>query len=197
MQLPRELSDFIKKQKMKRIIPCAVMEIMIALVLILWGNTIVRTDVLPFKIAVYLLALILPFVITGVPFKVLQKPWRGEIIKVDIQDGVAFTADTDMHRPHGTLTFVLTVQGDDGKIIIKETNAGTYTTVWWERVQNTNPDHIANRYQVGDRVFQLGKQYPIIVLPKPEDQHCQCAVCGRTNAIENDVCEECRHALIK
>ncbi|MBQ2999415.1 MAG: hypothetical protein IJD64_03035 [Clostridia bacterium] len=197
MKLPRELSEYLKKQKMKRIIPCALMQVLIALVLILWGNTIVRTDVLPFKIAVFVLMLLVPFLVTGVPFKVLQKPWRGEIIKVDIQDGVAFTSDRDKDRPHGTLTIVLTVQADDGKIVIKEIGAGTYTKVWWEPVANTKADHIVDRYQVGDRVFQLGKQYPIIVLPKPEDQHCQCAVCGRTNAIENETCEECGHTLIK
>ena len=197
MQLPRELSEYLKKQKMKRIIPCAVMEVLIALILILWGNTIVRTDVLPFKIIVFLLMLLAPFLLTGVPMKVLDQPWSGEIIKVDIRDGVSFTADTDMHRPHGTLTFALSVRSDDGKVVMKECGAGTYTTVWWERVQNTNPDHIANRYQVGDRVFQLGKQYPIIVLPKSEEKICQCAVCGRTNAIENEICEECGHTLIK
>lgn len=197
MQLPRELSEYLKKQKMKRIIPCVVMEVLVALVLVLWGDTIVRTDVLPFQISVFLLMLLVPFFVTGVPMKVREKPWSGEIIKVDIQDGVAFTADTDMHRPHGTLKFVLTVQSDDGEVLIKECKAGTYTKVWWEPMQNTNPEHFVNRYKVGDRVCQLGSAYPIIVLPKQEETVCQCAVCGRTNAIENETCEECRHALVK
>jgi len=197
MKLPRELSEYLKKQKMKRIIPCIVMEVLIALVLILWGETIVRTDVFPFKFAVYLLMLLIPYLVTGVPMKVREKPWSGEIVHVEIRDGVAFTSDRDRDRPHGTLTFVLTIRRDDGETIVKEISAGTYTKVWWEPVANTKADHIVDRYQVGDRVLQLGKTYPIIVLPKYAEKYCQCAVCGRSNAIENEACEECGHTLIK
>ena len=196
MQLPMEISAYLKRQRLKRIIPCAVMEAVILSILIFWGDTIVPTDVLPFRLSIYLLALILPLILTGVPFK-LPKPWSGEILNVHIRDGMGFSTDADINRPHGTLTFELTIQRNDGKIITKEIPAGTYMVMWSERVQNTNPDHFVNRYQAGDRVLQLTPTSPVIVLPKEDSTHCQCAVCGRLNVIEDEFCDECRHALVK
>ena len=196
MRLPTEISVYLKKQKLKRIIPCAVIEAVILLILILWGKIIVPTDVVPFRISIYFLALILPFALTGVPLK-LPKPWSGEILNVHIRDGVGFSTDADMNRPHGTLTFELTIQRSDGKTIVKEIPAGTYMVMWSERVANTNPDHFVNRYQAGDRVLQLSPTSPVIALPKEDSTHCQCAVCGRLNVIEDDCCDECRHVLVK
>ncbi|MBO5939349.1 MAG: hypothetical protein J6Q82_07650 [Clostridia bacterium] len=82
-------------------------------------------------------------------------------------------------------------------MITKEINAGTYTVVRTMTVQNTSADHFSDRYSVGDQVLQLYGSKHIVVLPKRNDTHCQCAVCGRENAIENALCEECGHTLIK
>ena len=196
MRLPSEILVYLKKQRLKRIIPFVIMELLILLVLILWGGTIVRTDVLPLKISIFLLFLVIPFVLTGVPLK-LPKPWSGEILNVHIRDGIGFSTDADIHRPHGTLTFELTIRKNDGKVITKEISAGTYMVMWSERVANTNPDHIVDRYRAGSRVLQLSSTMPMIVLPESEQDPCQCAICGRANTMEDEVCGECGHVLIK
>lgn len=208
MKLPEDLVSYSRKYITKRIVLFTVLFVAFSLILYFFGNIILPTDVLPFRISFYILVLLVPFAVTGVPFKLIDHSWFGKVIKVDVEEGIEF-ADGAKARMYGTINFVLTIKKDNGKILYREVKASNHhisrnsldksVDIDNEaiRIGSRKNEHFLDDYKVGDKVFHLyGSKY-IVVLPKTNDTQCKCAICGTLNKIDNMLCNDCRHTLIK
>ena len=187
MTLPKDLQIHCRKRILKRVILCIILISVFATILLLWGNIIFNTENKVLQISCYVIVMIFPFAITGVPHKLIDRTYYGTVKKVDIET----TTDSEFARPmreylYFKNTIYLTVEEPDGKLIHKKAFAGK------ARLQQN-----LNKYQEGDRVFHLYGTSTIIVLPGADSTSVHCAVCGESNNIADEVCRNCGHSLVK
>lgn len=188
IQLPKDLKAFAIKTALKRIIPCALLLIGFAVVLVFWGDMILPIDKDVVKVIVYTMVMLVPFALTGVPFKIIDKTYSGIVQKVEIST----TVDNLYHeRPtreslYLKNTVFLHVKQENGTVVRRKASE-----------KNARISQDAEAYKVGDSVFHLYGSMQTIVLPRASDEFVQCPVCGMKNDKNENVCESCGHSLIK
>ena len=187
MTLPKDLQIHCRKRILKRVIPCIILISVFATILLLWGNIIFNTENKVLQISCYVIVMIFPFAITGVPHKLIDQTYYGTVKKVEIET----TTDSEYVRHMREYlylknTIYLTVEKSDGKLIHKKAFAGK------ARLQQN-----LNTYHEGDMVFHLYGTDTVVVFPDSADHTIHCVVCGSSNQIEDDQCRDCGHSLIK
>ncbi len=190
MRLPEDYKKFIKITVLKRVIPCAFLLLLFAVVLILFGDRLFSSvDVEEFKISCYIVVLLLPFLITGVPHKLIDRTYIGIVEDVEVTTTVGFSSAIGGRRGRAYDKNVvhLGIRTEDGKLIYRKVHdAGA----------NKVNDMKFRKYNIGDRVFHLyGSGCTIVVSKKPNDAK-ECAVCGSINAPEHDKCRYCDHTIL-
>lgn len=152
------------------------------------GDVIFNTDNKPFRNSCYIITMLLPFAITGVPHKLIDSTYYGTIRKINIVTTIDNDSSVKPTREHLYLrnTVYLSVERPDGKLIYRKAHS-----VKAEVTQN------ANTYNEGDSVFHLYGSNIVVVLPDSNSATIQCSVCGSYNNIENDKCHNCGHSLVK
>ncbi len=188
MTLPKDLRKYCRRKILTRIIPCAILVCIFATILMLWGKSIFNTDNKEFQVSCYILVMLIPFVLTGVPHKLIDRTYYGTVKKVDI---VTTTDNKSSVKPtrenlYTKNTIYLIIQQPSGKTIYKKVYRGKASFQ-----QNINT------YHEGDSVFHLYGTNAVVVLPDTTKATVHCVVCGSSNNIENDKCQDCGHSLIK
>lgn len=188
MTLPKDLQIHCRNRILKRVIPCIILISVFATILALWGNVIFNTDNKAFQTSCYIIVMLIPFAITGVPHKLIDSTYYGTVKKVDIVTTTDNDSSVKPTREHLYLknTIYLSIERPDGKLIYKKAYSGK------ARLQQN-----INTYNEGDLVFHLYGTNHIVILPDANDRHVHCSVCGSSNSIENDKCRNCGHSLIK
>ena len=188
LQLPKDLKAFAIKNALKRIIPCALLLICFAIALIFWGDVILPVDKDIVKVIVYTMVMLVPFALTGVPFKLIDKTYSGIVEKVEI----ATTVDNLYHeRPtreslYLKNTVFLHVKQGNGTVVRRKASE-----------KNARMSQNAEPYKVGDRVFHLYGSTQTIVFPKASDTFVKCVVCGDVNDKNECHCQNCGYTLVK
>ena len=189
MPIPKDLKAYCRKQTLKRVLPCAIMFVAFGLILLEWGEVIFATQNKIFLISCYVAVMILPFVLTGVPYKLIDKTYYGTVTKVDVitalscKSAVKVGGDMMWYTKN---TIILTVLLENEKSIKVKVYEG----------QTKLGQHL-NSYHEGDKVFHLYGTNVTIVLPDSADTSVQCSVCGTSNNIKDDKCRDCGHSLVK
>ena len=188
MTLPKDLKTYCRNRILKRVIPCIILISVFAAILILWGNVIFNTDNKVFQISCYIVFMLVPFVITGVPHKLIDSTYYGTVKKVDI---VTTTDNSSSVKPtlehlYVKNTIYLSIEKPNGKLIQKKVYSG-----------KAGLQQNINTYHEGDTVFHLYGTNTVVILPKATDNTVSCAVCGSSNNIGDEKCRDCNHSLIK
>ena len=188
MTLPKDLQTYCRNIILKRVIPCIILISVFATVLTLWGNVIFNTDNKAFQASCYIVVMLIPFAITGVPHKLIDSTYYGTVKKVDIVTTTDNDSSVKPTREHLYLknTIYLSVEQPNGKLIYKKAYSGK------ARLQQN-----INTYNEGDLVFHLYGTKTVVVLPDANDGSVHCSVCGSSNNIADDKCRDCGHSLIK
>ena len=84
MTLPKDLQIHCRNRILKRVIPCIILISVFATILALWGNVIFTIDNKAFQTSCYIIVMLIPFAITGVPHKLIDSTYYGTVKKVDI-----------------------------------------------------------------------------------------------------------------
>lgn len=188
MILPKDLQIYCRNRILKRVIPCIILISVFATILALWGNVIFNTDNKAFQISCYIVVMLVPFVATGVPHKLIDSTYYGTVKKVDI----VTTTDNDSsvkptrERLYLKNTIYLSIEQPDGKLIYKKAYSG-----------KANLQQNINAYSEGDLVFHLYGTNIVVVLPDSNDDTVVCSICGDNNTVDNDICRGCGHSVIK
>ena len=188
MTLPKDLQIYCRNRILKRVIPCIILINVFATILALWGNVIFNTDNKVFQASCYIVVMLIPFVITGVPHKLIDSTYYGTVKKVDIVTTTDNDSAVKPTREHLYLknTIYLSIEQPDGKLIYKKAYSGK------ARLQQN-----INTYNEGTLVFHLYGTNHVVVLPDANDSSVPCSVCGSSNYIADDKCRDCGHSLIK
>ncbi|MBE6577344.1 MAG: hypothetical protein E7653_04325 [Ruminococcaceae bacterium] len=195
-KMPDDLNRYSKKWAAKRVIPCLLIFFALLALIYLFGDVIVTTKAVGFRVLVYLLLISAPFIIFGVPHKLIDKTYFADVIKVwvettYVQDRNRVKQSTGYYGggASGSQTYntvYMIIKRDDGKEKLVE----AYKC-------RANKHQNLDKFKVGDKIFHLYGTKHFIKLPSDGEQTVQCPVCNTTNNIEHRKCRDCGHTLIK
>ncbi len=186
--MPQDIRDYPKKWAAKRIVPCLCIFLALFAVIWLWGDKIVTTQLIGARVLVYLVLLAIPFVIFGVPHKLIDKTYFAEVTKVWVETTNTKDAYAVRHSSgyYTINTVYMIIKRDDGK----EKLVTAYKC-------RANKHQKLDQFKEGDTVFHLYGTKHFIKLPSDGEQTVQCPVCNTTNNIEHKKCRDCGHTLVK
>ena len=186
-KMPEDLKAYTQKKIARRVVPCLILEILLGLIIALWGDILFPTSAVEFKYSCYFLIMLIPFAATGVPFKLIDRTYAGIIERAEVSTVMCTTRGTRRHKLIWKNQLDVTIRTTDGKLIDK-------TPLM---IDISMPVQKLEVYKVGDRVFHLYGTKTIVKLPSPTDTHVACAVCGQMNEMSRNTCNLCDHTLIK
>lgn len=185
LRLPRDLQGHVRRAVIKKITPCVLLLIAFGGAMYLFGERIFELVPPAVRVGAYVLAMLLPFVITRVPFCLFDRTFVGKVKHVHVQNeyvAVKGLAGSNLHISRTLATFVyLSLDLPDGK----------------EKRIKTVQSGFIEEFKPGDTVFHLYGTNHTIVLPEMAGDHVECPVCGDDNRAELTACHSCGHTLIK
>jgi ribosomal protein S27E len=185
LRLPRDLRGHVRKAVIKKITPCVLLLIAFGGAMYFYGERIFALVPPAVRVGAYVLAMLLPFVITRVPFCLFDRTFVGKVKHVHVQNeyvAVKGLAGSNLHISRTLATFVyLSLDLPDGK----------------EKRIKTVQSGFIEEFKPGDTVFHLYGTNHTIVLPEMAGDHVECPVCGDDNRATLTACHSCGHTLIK
>ena len=197
LTLPADIENYVHKSIAKRIVKCVLLLILFGAILYFWGERMFSYNT-EFKLTCYIVVMILPLVISGVPIKLIDSTWRGEIIKVHIKEQVAFnTVGSVKGVPYTKHSIYLLVKTDKGRVKkILANEYGSKLNNGAEVPSQGKIEHRTEDYSVGDKVYHFyGLKHCFVV--REDSEYIDCVVCGTRNKRENKECFDCGHELLK
>ncbi len=127
--------------------------------------------------------LFVPFWISGVPMKLIDRDWYGEIIKIELENNDPREIDNNSVAPVSLKALIRT---SDGKLYEKEIyDEGEYFFGERERV-----------YKKGDKVLHVRwTDYIMPVRTKADSRPTACVICGNKSPKESKSCRCCGASL--
>lgn len=184
-EYPERFKKFVCVRILKRLIPFIILEVALTVVLTLWGKTIYSVDDNAIRYSLYIITLLVPCLIMGIPQKLIDKTYFGTVDSVSVRFTTdnASLATAKLYTKH---TVILTIILPDGK---KENK-----TVFSGKISSQSQ---LEEYKKGDMIFHLYGTKHTVVLPDGSDTHVNCVVCNYKNDVNESQCSCCKHSLIK
>ena len=207
--LPRSIQRLVKRRIILRIVAFLLLEAVSVFLVATVLSSTYEFD--PISLAV-ICAIILftPFFISGFPFKLIDRPWCGRIISVELEtkpDACMVGGKPILYIKN---TIVLTIEKDDGKLCTKQVlslgSRASNAEYGWEyrSAQFGNGyyamgevTHDIENYHVGDEVYHFYGLDDLVVRREGGRSIVECVACSTTNPVERDDCFNCGHTLIK
>ena len=181
-----------------RITVCVLLLLLFIFVIITWGDKLFpstlksRVGYTGLKAMFYILLLSIPFIISGVPFKLINCSWSGTVIAVTVEENLK-ASGAGRPRLSKSHNLILTIKTDKGKeiehtILSFDSRATSYTS--------GKIHHHEHKIAVGDRVYKYyGFKY-LYIIPQKHHEHKSCIVCGAKNKIKDKKCWSCDSELL-
>lgn len=189
--LPEDIQRKVVNSIIKKVFPCIVLEIIIVLYIVFWGEKSFKMVDLGVRVLIYVVLIIVPFVVTGVPLKLIDRSWKGEIVAINVNMGLVRSVNGRGVRDGSYL--ILKIKRDDGKIIEHTLNVFTYANAM--KSNRARSEFAEDDYAVGDKVYHYYGIKRLLIIHK--DKSRECVICGANNPEHNDRCFNCGHSIIK
>ena len=200
--LPSDVKAYVRNKIFKRVFKCAVGEIIVILFLILFGSRVFDSFGIINKTIIYILLLTVPFLISGIPFKLIDRYWSGEIVDIKV-----ITRSRPFNK-YGGRTFavydenaiILFIKEHNTNVIIEEALALGVVDDKRLKFYNHPIGKIENHlddYRIGDNVYHFYGIDNLLIRHKTNDDSVKCVVCGIKNPTVNDKCNCCGYTLVK
>ncbi len=189
-RVPRDVRQYVRRRVLRRVIPCVLMMALFLGALIAFDDVFFGEVDKPFRVQSqaigYLLAAVVPMLITGCPLKLLGSSWEGEVVKVHAYTSIQSRAvlRPSHHDLFLQLRIQLTVRMPDGRTVRR-----------LAMVAPAKEKSILGAFRVGDRVLHLYGTDHTVVLPESSADPCGCVICGRKNKDHRGRCA-CGYSLV-
>ena len=201
-KLPEDVKKYLQKKITSRIVKCVLLELAVMLLLIFMGERLFSGLGMVGQILAYIVLMILPFIIMGVPLKLIDKSWQGEVIDVEVKTTAAFTKDVKA-KQYTENSVWLTIKKSNGDIIYKKFAAFSSrgkpynpTQAFWS-IKDVKPEHFLGKYNIGAKVFHFYGFEHLLLVDENNKSTTTCIVCGQENDQSKRKCWECGHSLIE
>ncbi len=205
--LPISLQRKRAKRILARVVPCVLLLLLSVTVIFVFGEVVFPYDerydgssLDGVKIMLSIFLLLAPFVITGVPLKLIDSAWSGTVTNIDIitVTGV-YTTGGGEPWPYTKNDMVLTIKKDNGKMTkytVMSLGTRPYSSAN-DTLATGKMEHHEAKFQVGDRVHKY-YGYKHIYATHQDERECKyCISCGTANKLERHNCWSCNADLIK
>ena len=189
-RVPQDIRKYVMRCIFRRVFPCVLMMVIFFGVLILYDRAFFGEADKPFRTQTQMLgyaaAIVLPMLLTGVPFKLIDTSFEGVVEKVH-----AYTTVEDPRQAihmnnaqYQRLNVRLSVRTPSGHRIRRSIAKSKMVD-----------KRILEWYHVGDRVIHLFGTPYTTVLPKDAGDKVRCVICGKNNEGRSRCCD-CGYSLI-
>ncbi len=184
--IPSDYTPYIRKQILRRVIPLIISEAVLGIIIFLFGERMFAAGSEEFQMTACIAVMVIPFICTGVPVKLIDKTFYGEVLDVKIKNAIGSTDMFAIRREvFRKITTTVVVRTPDGNIVEKV-------------VYDYKPEEASefDKYEVGDKVFHLYlSKYVVKVLPESKNRS-RCPVCGAVNPQNGGACDTCGSTLM-
>jgi len=190
------LPDSLKRKQclkiISRVLPCLFLLIVDFYIIKYWGGLFKsKYDIgnIIFKIAL----VIFPFIITGVPLKLFDSFWSGELSEISVEEKIGTESIGGRPWPYTKNDLILTIIMENGKKIkYKEISLAIKDPHLF--VPNTGDiSNYSSKYHKGDMLHKYyGFSHPF---SENSDEKI-CIVCGNVNKSTLSACSFCQSALL-
>ena len=207
-RLPADIQAFVKR----KVAFCITIFLLAEAIAVLLITSILNSSfkLEPISLAVVCVLLVVcPFLISGFPRKLIDKPWRGKITKVDIDTKVDSRLVGGKPIVYVKNTIVLTIEKENGKVCTKEvlslgSRSNNTTNPWDSRDTRHGMDHYAvgdvthdiENYRVGDEVYHFWGLDDLICRREGGRDIVECVACSTTNPAHRKECFCCGRTLV-
>ena len=189
--LPEDIRKIVTRSVAKRVIPCVISELIVLWYVIFFGEMSFKMVGIEVRILIYIVLILLPFIITGVPLKLIDRSWKGEIVAINVDMGLDRSVYGRGVREVSYL--VLKIKRDDGKIIEHTMSVFSHSNAM--KSNRARSEFAEDDYAVGDKVYHYYGIDRLLIIHK--DNSRECVICGSNNPEKNDRCFYCGHSIIK
>ena len=185
IQPPRDIKDLVHKNIAKRIIKSVLVMATLGVIFCFLGEEMFASVPSPSKEMIYVLAIAIVPICFGIPHKLIDRSWTGEITRVDVRSEYASRGALKNGAGIYTKYFAdIEIKLDNGKIIDRTVYVGVIAS-----------DRNFNTFKVGDRVVHLYGTDHVQVIHENLSRPTVCVVCGTANPPEETHCDTCGHTL--
>jgi hypothetical protein len=189
--LPEDIRKTVTLSVAKRVIPCAVLEFIMLWYVIFFGEMSFKMVGTEVRMLIYITLILLPFIVTGVPLKLIDRSWKGEIIGINVKMGLVRSVNGKGVRDGSYLS--LQIKRDDGKIV--DHTVSVFSLGYTMQSSRAKSEFAEDDYAVGDKVYHYYGIKRLLIIHK--DNSRECVICGSNNPDKNDRCFYCGHSIIK
>lgn len=196
--LPEDIRYYVHKNVVKRITQCVLLEAFIGILLYLVGERMFSGFGIIGQITLYVLVLLIPFAVFGVPFRLIDHAWSGRIVDVKIETKVAFVKGAPKMNAYWRDCVILFIETDEGKRIRWEAKSfGRAMRKGFEDFDAGQIEHHENDFCKGDRVHHFYGLKELWLETDRHVDHLSCLICGQQNPTERKQCWHCGYTLFK
>ena len=192
VDLPKDIVKYVYKKIVRCVITFMLLESVAIIIGVLSWQTIAAKTGVIFHVCILVLLIIVPFFVSGFPFKLIDKSWAGNVTEVCIKEKTGTYADGGGEVfPYPKNVIYLKVRKDNGKekyIAAKEFGIRHHKGF---AVPNEGDvtKHVDD-YSEGDKVYHFyGLKHYYIV--RKNSEMIECVVCGASNKKEREDCLSC------
>ena len=193
--LPKDLKDYARVALWRKSRAFIISFVLTVIALIFLGDTILPTKYPEAKPIIYTVILALPFIFTKFPFCIIDSTYCGivEQVQIETTTGIKAFKDNDQGarttyntwKMYDQNTIYLYIRTHGGELIRREVFRGMASL-----------QEFIGAYGKDDEVFHLYGTNTVVILPKENDTHVKCPVCGVVNEKGRETCRECGHTLL-
>ena len=185
IQPPRDIKDLVHKNIAKRIIKSVLVMATLGVIFCFLGEEMFASVPSPSTEMIYVLSIAIVPICFGIPHKLIDRSWTGEITRVDVRSENAVRGGLILSNYIAGYTkhsVDVEIKLDNGKIIDRTVYEGVVPMG-------------RNMYEVGDRVVHVyGTKY-IQVVHDNLSRPTICVVCGTENPPAEKACGKCGHTV--
>ncbi len=184
MNIPLDVRITTSNKTNNKIIIWVISTLVVGIIILLFGEEALHEAHKSVRIALYILLLTLPAIVTKIPLVLFDRSWKGTIERVYSETGAEYEDPVAGKMTIRTATIYIVIKLTNGRIVEREVYHGP--------VKNEN---YIERYSVGDTVIHVkGAKHLQIV--SGSRATATCVICGAENSVRNHECEKCEHTLL-
>ena len=191
VKIPNDIKLFIGLRIAARLLACIAGNAAIILVLGYYKDKIAGSDISS-QVLIYAIPIILVFLATGVPLKLIDHTWCGTIENVRVREVLVHQFGRSYTTPGRGVEYgnvvELDVKLDFGKTI-------KCSPIIKPLKDLKSIDFYTFNFKQGDRVVHIYLTNYVQRLPGEEAKLKNCVICGEVQSKEHDKCEACGHSM--
>lgn len=198
-QLSQELKQKRYKEIFKRVTLCVFLLSSVIFVLAFFGDAIFPFDNVQhsLKVTFYGIFVILPFIVTGIPIKLIDTAWVGTVIAIDVKETTGTYTIGGKPWPYKKNDLILTIEKTNGKIIqYNALSFGVKERAWQDPYVVGKMENHTDVFSIGDKVCKYYYYKYLYVIPTVKHTRKHCINCGHINDEQRSDCLSCGFPLL-